>query len=156
MAQLKKNIARLALQGISLLGIIWGLMFFYFAIILFFPYQKVNIYGWIMFSGGGFVFGSYLIYPSYLMLRGRSFGGLKSIAALLAFFSFILICRLDKAFTTTFDRGTMASSIKEIVDFAFYLFSMLTFVLVYKISVKFLKRLNIAAYGSENIRDSTF
>ena len=149
MVQPKKIVARLALQVISVLGIIWGFMFFYFAINMIFSYPIDNLYGWLMFSGGGLVFGAYLLYPSYLMLRGKSFGGLKSIAALLAFFSFILVCRLDTAFTSTLNSGTMASSAKkrEIVEFAFYIFSMIAFVLVYKISVKFLERLRIAAYG---------
>ena len=156
MAQPKKNIARLALQAISILGIIWGFMFFYFAIIMFFPYLKVDPYGWLIFSGGGLVFGAYLIYPSYLMLRERSFRGLKSIAALLAFFSFSLVCRLDTAFTSTFDNGTMASSDKkkEVVEFAFYIFSMIAFVLVYKSSVKLLERLRVAAYSPEEISET--
>jgi hypothetical protein len=156
MAQSKKNIARLALQVISILGIIWGFMFFYFAINMIFSYPIDNLYGWFMFSAGGLVFGAYLLYPSYLMLRGRSFGGLKSIAALLAFFSFILVCRLDTAFTDTLDSETMASSAKkkEIVEFVFYIFSMVAFVLVYKISVKFLERLRIEAYSPEEISET--
>lgn len=154
MAQLKKNIARLVLQGISILGILFGFISFLSGIAIIFSIQRdnlANICGSLIFSGALLVLGAYLIYPSYLMLRGRAFGVIKSIAAFLALIFSGFVNSLVEVYTNTLDSGTMSRFIEDIAGFASMLVFVLVFVLVYSISVKLLERLREAAYGHKNI-----
>ena len=154
MAQPKKNIARLVLQGISILGILLGLGCFCSSIAMIFSFDRKNLYGLLMFSGIGLVLAAFLIYPSYKMLRGRSFEVLKSIAALLALTSFSFIEPFTD-FIRTRLVGENASTVKEaMVDFSSFLLFVLVSVLVYKGSVKLLERLKKAAYGPKHISET--
>ena len=155
MAQLKKNIARLILQGISILGIFFGFVCFLGGIsFMIFSIQRDNLSELcfsLIFLAWMWVLGIYLLYPSYKMLRGRSFGVIKSIAALLALMSLNLIDPFVEFFTTTLVSGKKARFIEDIVGCSSFLFFVLVFVLVYKISVKLLERLREAAYGPKKI-----
>jgi len=156
MAQPKKNIARLALQGISILGILLGFSFFLGAIAMIFSFQKDNltelcfslfILLWML------VLGAFLMYPSYKMLRGRSFEVIKSISAFLALTSFGFIVPFTENITNSVTRE-MSIATKTIVDLASFLLLVLFSVLVYKISMKLLERLRVAAYSPEEISET--
>ncbi len=157
MAKLKKDTARLVLEGISILGILFGLTFFYIAIAMIFPIQRDNLtdlFFSLIFSVGGFVLAAFLIYPSYLMLRGRSFRVIKSIAALLALTLSSPIIHLSIAFTKTSDSEKKTWPSEPIVVLLSFLVYVLVFVLVYKISVKLLERLKEAACGPEKTSET--
>ena len=145
MAQQKKKIARLVLQGISILGILFGFTSLYLAFVFTFSIQRDNIFGSLIIPVYGFVLAAFLIYPSYLMLRGKSFGVIKTIAVLLAIIPFGLIGKHIETFTTL-DSEKKTWSI--------FLVSVFVFVLVYIISVKLLERLKQAGYGPEKISET--
>ncbi|MCP4262848.1 MAG: hypothetical protein GY774_35865 [Planctomycetes bacterium] len=84
------------------------------------------------------------------MLRGRSFVVLKSIAALLALSAFGLIEPLIEFINTLINRE-MSIGEQTIVDCGSFLLVLLIVVLVYKVSIKLLNRLQKAAYGPEAI-----
>ena len=150
MAQLKKNIARLVIQGISILGILFGFSCFYFAILVIFSILRGDIaitYGWLFHLAILLVLGVFLMYPSYLMLRGRSFEVMKSISALLALFSYGLVLPLAKVLKTTTDNEKTARLIEDIAGIA----SLLSIVVFYLIYAKLLKRLLELAYGHKDI-----
>jgi hypothetical protein len=157
MAQQKKIIARLILQGISVLGILFGCIFFFCGFIMIISIQKgnfANIFGSLIFSGALLALGAFLVYPSYLMSRGRSFRVIKTIAALVALIFSGLIHTLAEAYTNTLDRGRMTRFIDDIAGFASLIVFVLVFMLVYKISIKFLERLKEAAYGPNQISET--
>jgi len=144
----KKNIARLVLQGISILGIFFGFIWLGCPIAFISGIQRVNhaiddafYYALLILSGALSILGAYLIYTSYLMLRGREFGAIKLISAFLAMISFGMVQPLVSA------SGKIASFIKDIAGLASLLFP----VLVYLICVKLLKRLLKVAYGTKEI-----
>jgi hypothetical protein len=154
MAQLKKkNIARLGLQGIGILGIFFGFALFCCSIAVILTIQRDNLvidafdYVWLVLSGSLLLVGANLIYTSYLMFRRRAFGAIKSISAFLAMISFGLVLPLVKVLTTTTDSEETARFIEDI----FYFASLLFLVLVYLICVKLLKRLLKVAYSPKNI-----
>ncbi len=160
MAQQKKDIARLVLQGISILGILFGISCFFFAIDFIFSFPREDLTDlcvvlimliWML------VLGAFFLYPSYKMLRGRSFEVLKSMAALLALSAFGLIMPFAEDLTQS-DSQEMSRILEDIIFFASLALSALAFVLVYKVSVKLLNRLQKAAYGPEitsETQDST-
>ncbi len=153
MAQQKKNIARLVLQGISIIGILCGFAFFSSAIVMIFWFPRDNLTQLcilLIMSVWMVILGAFMLYPSYKMLRGRSFGVIKSISALLALMSFSLIEPFNEVLTTSV-TGEMSIVTKSIVNFASFLLFVLFSVLVYKVSVKLLERLKEAAYGHKNI-----
>ncbi|MCP4609049.1 MAG: hypothetical protein GY845_10100 [Planctomycetes bacterium] len=152
MAQQKKNIARLVIQAISILGILLGFGFFSSSIAMIFSFDRENLYGWLMFSGVGLVLAAFLIYPSYKMLRGRSSEVLKSIAALLALTSFSLIPFAEDL--TTSDSGDMSRFTKDIIIFGSLALSWLAFILIYKVTVKLLNKLLEKAYGPKIIPET--
>ena len=152
MAQQKKNIARLILQVISILGILFGIGLFSTSIAMIFSFDRENLFGWLMFSGVGLVLAAFLIYPSYKMLRGKSFEVIKSIAALLALTSFNLIPFAENL--TKSDSGEMSRITEDIIIFGSLALSWLAFILVYKVSVKLLERLRIAAYAPKIIPET--
>jgi hypothetical protein len=157
MAKQKKNIARLVLQGISVLGILFGCIFFFCGFVMIISIQRgnfANIFGSLIFSGALLALGAFLVYPSYLMLRGRSFNVLKSIAALVALIFSGLVYTLDEVYTNTLDRGKMSRFIEDIAGFASLIVFVLVFALVYKISIKLLERLKEAAHSPEKIPDT--
>jgi uncharacterized membrane protein (UPF0136 family) len=153
MTQPKKIIARLVLQGISVLGILLGFSCFLSSIAMIFSFDRVNLYSRIIFSGTGIVLGAFLMYPSYLMLRGKSFTVIKSITALLALSAFCLIDPFTEFISTSINRE-MPIVTNTIVDCASFLLFVLVSVLVYKISIKLLDRLIEAAYGPEILSDT--
>lgn len=146
MAQLKKNIARLVVKGISILGIFFGFIWLGspIAVISAITILKDNLaiyYAFLILSGALSILGAYLIYTSYLMLRGREFGAIKLISAFLAMNSFGMLQPLVSA------SGKIASFIKDIAGLASLLFP----VLVYLICVKLLRRLLKVAYSPQEI-----
>jgi hypothetical protein len=155
MAQTKKKFARLVLLGISILGVLFGLFCFFFAIDFIFTFERENI-SYLFFSliiGWMLILGAFLLYPSYKMLRGRSFDVLKSIAALLALSAFSLIEPLIEFINTLINRE-MSIGEQTIVDCGSFLLVLLIVVLVYKISIKLLERLQKAAYGPNQISET--
>jgi len=155
----KKNIARLVLQGISILGILFGLSLFCCAtpIISWIQEERRNLAiqcGLLIFPGALLILSIYLIYTSYLMLRGRAFGAIYSISVFLALFFSFLFDSLIEVFTTTSDSGKTTISIEDIMGFV----SLLLFLLVYLICVVLLKKLLKVAYSPQEIsgtQDST-
>jgi len=153
MAQLKKNVARLVLQGISIFGILFGFTCFFTAIFIIFSMLRGKLainYVWLIQLAVMFVLGAFLLYPSYLMLRGRSFNVMKSISVLLALSLSSLVFRalpLVKAFAATSDSEATA---RLIGDF-FHVASLLSIVVFYLICIKLLRRLQQAAYGTKEI-----
>jgi hypothetical protein len=151
----KKTIARLILEGISILGILLGIIFLYMAIDMTLPIHRdeLNKLYFLFFPlVWGFVLAGFLIYPSYLMLRGRSFGILKTIAALLALTLSSPIIHLYTAFPKTLDSEDRF--IKDSVIFASLAVYWLVFAFVYKISIKLLEMLKEVAYGPEKISET--
>jgi hypothetical protein len=143
MAQQKKNIARLILQGISILGIFFGFTWVCGAIISVFPIERDNgviDYIVLIFLGALLVLGTYTIYTSYLMFRGRAFGAIYLISVSLALIPFTLVLRLVEVFAAKSDK-------EKILSIA----SLLFLVFVYLICVMLLKRLLKAAYGTKEI-----
>ena len=157
MAQQKMNIARLVLQAISILGILCGFAFFSSAIVMIFWFPRDNLTQLcilLIMSVWMVILGAFMLYPSYKMLRGRSFGVIKSISALLALISFSSVMQFADVFITTLESEKETRFIGIIVNFASFLFSALVFAIVYKVSVKLLERLRIAAYGPKNISET--
>jgi len=148
----KKNIARLVLQGISILGILFGLSLFCCAtpIISWIQEERSNLAiqcGMLIFSGVLLILSIYLIYASYLMFRGRAFGAIYSISVFLALIFSGLFDSLIEVFTTTSYSGKMARFIEDILRFA----SLFFFLLVYLICVMLLKKLLKLAYSPQEI-----
>ncbi len=150
MAQLKKNIARLVLQGISILGILFGFSCFFVAIFIIFSILRGNLaidYVGLIFLGALLVLGTYMIYTSYLMFRGRAFGAIKSISVLFALFLSVLVRQLGEVFTPTSVSGKTARLIEDIAGLA----SLLSIVVFYLICIKLLRRLLKAANVPKDI-----
>lgn len=140
----KKNIARLVVQGISILGILFGFSCFFFAISTIFSILRGKLditYGWLFYLAVMLVLGAFLLYPSYLMLRMRSFGVMKSISVLFALSLSGLVRQLDKVFLATSANEKTARLIEDITGLA----SLLSIVVFYFICIKLLKRLLKAA-----------
>jgi hypothetical protein len=156
MAQPKKKIAKLVLQGISVLGILFGFFCFFFAIDFIFSIQKDNLFDLcisLLLSAWMLVLGAFFMYPSYKMLRGRSFLVIKSMAALLALSAFSLVERLIEFINTLINRELSILE-QTAVDSSSFLLAVVVFVLVYKICTKLLGKLRIAAYGLEEISEA--
>ena len=93
MAQLKKNTARLILQGISLFGVLLG-----FSLVCVAISTAIGVIAeaeWdnlalvcaaFALSAVLLALGAYVIYTSYLLFRRRAFGAVVSISVLSAFF----------------------------------------------------------------------
>jgi len=154
----KKNIARLVLQGISILGILFGLSLFCCAtpIISWIQEERSNLaiqFDLLIFSrvllipGVFLIFGIYLIFTSCLLFRQREYGAIKIISWFLALISFGLVLPLVKVLKTTTDNEKTARLIEDI----FYVASLLFFMLVYLICVKLLKRLLKVSYRPKKI-----
>ena len=89
--------------------------------------------------------GAFLIYPSYLMLRGKSFEVIRSISVLLALFSSGLVLQLGGVFTALSVSEKTIALLEDITGFAF----LLSIVVFYLIYAKLFKILLKAAYGPE-------
>lgn len=151
MAYLKKTIARLVVKGISILSILFGLTCFYIAafeiiLILRGELDKFDLL-FVIFQ---LVVGAFLVYPSYLMLRGKSFEVIRSISALLALFSYGLVLQLGDVFTALSVSEKTAKLLEDITGFA----SLLSVVVFYLIYAKLFKMLLKAAYGPEKISEA--
>ena len=149
MAKLKKNIARLVLQGISILGIFFGFSWVGCAIISAFPIEgdsRAIDYVGLIFSGVLLVLGTHLIYTSYLMFRGKAFGAIHLISVFLALIPFSLVVSLIKVYEATSDS-------EKIVKFEdiLYIASLPFLVFVYLICVMLFRRLLKAANVPKNI-----
>ncbi|HUS71853.1 MAG TPA: hypothetical protein VMY06_02220 [Sedimentisphaerales bacterium] len=84
----KRNLARFVLQGIALLGILFGLFVFCISVAMFFESMEpdfVLLCGGLVISILVLAIGVYLIYISYLMLRGITYAAIKPLGTLLAF-----------------------------------------------------------------------
>ncbi|MBN1805301.1 MAG: hypothetical protein JW837_08630 [Sedimentisphaerales bacterium] len=151
MAQQKKNIARLVLQAISIFGILLGISCFLCGFAMILPPWKGNmgIFPRLIVSAIAFVLGAFLMYPSYLMLRGKSFTAIKSMPALPALTFFGLLMPYAENLTEYFN-SEMPIEIKVFVDLIPFLLIVLVSVLIYKISVKLIDKLVKAAYGINN------
>jgi len=152
MAYLKKKIARLALQVISVFGIIFGLSCFFTTFFVIFSISRGDIaftYGWLFYLAVLLVLGAFLTYPSYLMLRGRSFEVMKSISILLALFSSILVEQLGEVFVATSVSEKTARLIEDIAGIA----SLLSIVVFYLIYDKLLKKLLELAYDRKKFQE---
>lgn len=145
----KKNIARLVLQGISILGILFGFSCFGCAIFIIFSILRGKLaidYVWLIQLAVMFVLGAFLLYPSYLMLRGRSFEVMKSISVLFALFLSGLVRQLVEVFTATSDSEKMVR-----FEVILYIASLLSIVVFYLICIKLLKRLLQVGYGTKEL-----
>lgn len=145
----KKNIARLILKGISILGILFGAFCLFFAIIfsLLVLIDDVDaLFVWLFIIAVFLLLGAYLIYTSYRMLRWRSFGAIKAISVLLALYSWASSLAFLDAATSFSDKLTGYTG--DIIFFVFIIASWLIYVLVYLICVKLLKGLLTAANSS--------
>lgn len=151
MVRLKKNIARLILLVIGILGIFFGFTFFLGVFFYVFPIPR-DIHSeslvWF-FLGSILLLSVYLVRDSYLMLRKRAFNAIKSISGLFALMFYISVSsffgKLDALFVG--EKRIMGG----MVVCAAILCSLLLSVLVYLICNKLLKRLWEAAYGHKNI-----
>ena len=152
MAQ-KKNVARLVLQAISILGILFGLCCFLSVFAMISVIQTddlillcITVFGilWML------ALGAFFVYPSYKMLRGKSFLVIKSMAALLALTFFSLLMEYVEDLTT-YLNSEISIEIKTLVELAPFLLVAIVSVLIYKICKKLIDRLVEAAYGISNI-----
>jgi hypothetical protein len=150
MAQ-KKNIAKLVLQAISILGILLGVSCFLCGFAMLSSIQTddlillcITVLGilWML------ALGAFLVYPSYKMLRGKSFLVIKSMAALLALTFFGSLMEYVEDSTKYFDD--MPIEIRAFADLAPFLLVAIISVLIYKICKKLIDRLVEAAYGISN------
>ena len=143
MAERKKTVARLILQGICVLDILIGFCFLCLAITMLFPIPRDNLFllcTLLLGLGIMLAIGVILIRDSYLMLRGKAFGAVKDFSVLVALIFFSLIQPVDESIK---DKSISEEKAMIIYVFAFWL--------VYLIGVKLLKRLVKVAYGPEKI-----
>lgn len=83
----KRNLARFVLQVIALLGMLFGLFVLYIFVAMFFESMRpdfVFLCGGIVTSILVLAIGVYVIYISYLMLRGIIYAAIKPLGTLLA------------------------------------------------------------------------
>ena len=152
MAYLKKTIARLVVQGIGIISILFGLTCFYlaaFEIVSILRGNRTELWFSLFFSGWMLVLAAFLVSPSYLMLRGKSFEVIRSISALLALIPFGLIAPLIRFLETKFvdEKRFMGDMVVLAAVLCVYLLS----VLVYLICKKLLNKILKAAYGPAKI-----
>ena len=153
MIALKKNIARLVLQGIGILGLLFGFSVVYFTIAMLFTIRLDDMRFlpiWLLCCATMLVLGGYLTYASYLILRRRPFAAIESISVVLAFSVFSVAEHSIGSFATTMFDTEQARHAEQIVGFASFFGALLLSVLVYSISKKLLIRLARAAYGPED------
>lgn len=149
MAQLKKNVARLVIKGIGLLGILQGVAFVCVSIALTPSLWKDGFdlpsFWFIILEVlvAMVVLGVFLTYTSYQMLRGRAFGAAKLISALLALDFFGLAEVASKSLTAPPVSEGTARWTNIVVHFAFFV----GMFVVYAICMKLFNRLLAAAYG---------
>jgi hypothetical protein len=152
---IKKNTARLILKGISILGILFGAFFVFFAIILSLLALIDDIdamFIWLFIIAVFFLLGAYMIYTSYRMFRWRSFGAIKAISVVLALYSWASSLAFLDAATSFSDK--LSGYIGDIIFFVFIIASWLIYVLVYIVCVRLLKGLLAAANRSEEISET--
>jgi hypothetical protein len=153
MAQLKKTIARLILHGICVLGILIGFSLVYLTITVFFPALRDNIafpFFELLVLGFMLALCVFLIRDSYLMLRGKTFGAIKTVSVLIALMFFSSVVDPIHRFAVKFMSGIQA---RTVVEFASFSTCLLLSVIVYLICIKLLKRLLKVAYGPEKISE---
>jgi cytochrome bd-type quinol oxidase subunit 2 len=146
MAQPSKRIARLTLQGISILGMSFGFSCFVGAIdtVTWSGSEHLTILcGLLVLSGALLVLGVYLIYSSYLMLRGRAFGAIKPISVFLAF----LVLGLGVRSAKSLGAASVSGNLPRYVDVVCVLAAVVGFYVVLVVCIKLLTRLSEVAYG---------
>ncbi len=144
MAQAKKNIARWVLQGICVLGILLGASWVCVAINMLFVIHRDDPYDlWVTLALSGLILliGAWLARDCYRMLRRRSFGGIKSISAIVAL--------LSMGFVGRWLMDLRAEAENRLVHDLAGLAPLLFVVLVYFGCKKLLNRLRKTAYGPE-------
>jgi hypothetical protein len=153
MVRITRNTARLILQGISILGILFGFICILGGVMGLLSIQREDLtYLCLMLSLSVilFVVGLWLARDSYLMLRGRAFEAIKAISGLLAFVVFgwieSLLVGVEDAFPDV--KGFVAL---EIVFIATWLPSVASAVLVYFVCTKLMNRLVEVAYGPQDM-----
>jgi 4-amino-4-deoxy-L-arabinose transferase-like glycosyltransferase len=151
MVRATNNAARLVLQGISVLGILFGFICILGGTIGFFSIQREDFTSlWLVLSISVIllVVGAWLARDCYLMLRGRAFERTKAISGLLAFVLFgwveSLFVGVDDAFVDV--KGFVG----DIVFLATWLPSVVCAVLVYSISTRLLNKLVETAHGPQD------
>lgn len=154
MAQLKKKIAKLALQGISILGMLFGFSLVYFSIAIVFYVPRGDL-AHLCASLGLLaillVLGLPFIYTSYLMFRGKAFGAIELIATVLAIFVFGSVVDPVYLFAAKSVSGIHA---RTVVGLASCLATLSLSVLVYLICTRLLKRLVKVAYHPEKVSET--
>jgi hypothetical protein len=153
--QLKKIIALLVLKGISVLGLLLGLTCLLGPIMLacFIPRDDLDpalLCIMLITSVTMLVIGAWLMYDCYRMLRGKSFGVISSIPAVLAYMVFGSVVEPVHRFAITWVSGIRA---RTRVDLASGLVALVCAVLVYVVCTKLLKRLLEAAYSPEELKN---
>jgi hypothetical protein len=151
MTQRKKKIARWVLQGICVL-----VMFVGFSCVLLLITTALSmprddlalLCFWVLYSGIMLVVGAWLTRDSYLMFRGRAFGAIRSLPAVLAFSVIGLVVKPLDSFAAPLVSGIQA---RTLVSLACFLVALLAAVLVYSLGTKLLQRLADAAYGPPDI-----
>jgi hypothetical protein len=155
MAERKRIIAKWAVGGISVLGILFGFYLFSYVFFVIVPIPSDDLTLLVILltvSGILLALGAYMIYTSYLMLRGKAFGAIESISVLAALIYFGSVEPffepLGKVIAAALGNEKLASSIVNIIGLA----ALISMVLVYLICVKFLKKLLEVAYGPKRIQ----
>ena len=154
MGQLKKKIARLVLQGISILGMLFGFSLVYFPIEIVFSVPRDDLAplcASLALLGTVLLVGLLLIYTSYLMFRRRSFGAIELIAIGLSISVFGSVVNPIYHFLATSVSGIGA---RTIVGLASYFAALSLSVLVYLICTRLLKRLVKVAYHPEEVSET--
>lgn len=152
MAKQKKNIARLILQGISILGILCGGMLVFVALATASKVQRENLAvlcGSLVLSAVILVSGVHLIYMSYLMLRLRAFTlvtrEVPTLLAALLVASIYAAAEPVMSFADTLGSETLSRDVK----LSYALVSLLLFCLGTPVFTKLSKRLVEAAHVRE-------
>ncbi len=154
MARLKRKIAKLALQGISILGMLFGFSLVCFGIGIVFPVPRDDLAllcASLGFLGILLVLGLPFIYTSYLMLRARAFGAIELIAAGLGILVFGSVVNPVYHFAAKSVNGIQA---RTLVGLASCFAALLLSVLVYLICNRLLKRLVKVAYHPEEVSET--
>ena len=155
MARPKKNIARLVLQGISVLGILFGLAWFVggVATLVWMPREDVaSLCFGLVLSALFSVLGAWFARDCYLMLRGKLLPPVKSISVLLALAFWGGMDSLLGVLGTPF--AGEERFVGGFIGFAAGLPAFLSAVIFYSLCTRLLNGLRHAAYGPAEPSDT--
>jgi divalent metal cation (Fe/Co/Zn/Cd) transporter len=157
MAKLKKNIARLILQGITIIGILCGGLLVIGAFDILLKIQREDLavlFGSLIFSAVLLVIGVYLIYSSYRMLRLRAFTvatrGIPTTLAVCVFFMVFIVAERVMSWADTLANEGLA----RYVRLSCALVSLLVVFLGVSVFTKLSKRLLEAANVQPDLGES--